>query len=197
MMIHFSIEIQRNRTDPSKLKLQGEANAVLKQVEQQEEKQRLQSECMVAQTDTINRLQEQLTAVQYEQQASGAASVNGSLPGRIPASISTELTQESMEAMFKKWTATQAAGTPATRLTNKEKKQRKFGANYIENDLPNAERSKRRYPNSTNYCLSHGYDISPDHDSSNCKKRNANHNEAATITNMLGGVTMNCFHHNA
>ncbi|OEU09765.1 hypothetical protein FRACYDRAFT_248024 [Fragilariopsis cylindrus CCMP1102] len=198
MMVHFSIEIQRNRTDPSKLKLQGEANAVLKQVEQQEEKQRLQSECMVAQTDTINRLQEQLTAVQYEQQANGAASVNGSLPGRIPASISTGLTQESMEAMFKKWTATQAAGAPATdRMTGKERKKKKFGVNFIENDLPNAERSKRRYPNSTNYCSSHGYDISPDHDSSNCKKRNANHNEAATITNMLGGVTTNCFHHNA
>ena len=34
MMTHFSIEIQRNCTNPSKLKIQGEANAVLKQVEQ-------------------------------------------------------------------------------------------------------------------------------------------------------------------
>ena len=41
MMTHFSIEIQRNRTDPSKLKIQGEANAVLQQVEQQKEQQRL------------------------------------------------------------------------------------------------------------------------------------------------------------
>ena len=30
-----------------------------------------------------------------------------------------------------------------------------------------------------------------------CKKRKANHNEVATITNMLRGVTTNCFHHKA
>ena len=76
MKTHFSIEIQRNRTDPSKLKIQGEANVVLQQVEQQKEQQRLQTECMVAQTDTIQRLQEQLTAVQFEQQANGASSVS-------------------------------------------------------------------------------------------------------------------------
>ena len=52
-MTHFSIEIQRNRTDPSEMKRQGEANVVLQQVEQQKEQQRLQTECMVAQTDTI------------------------------------------------------------------------------------------------------------------------------------------------
>ena len=197
-MTHFSIEIQRNRTDPSKLKIQGEANAVLKQVEQQKEQQYLQTECMVAQTDTIQQLQEHLTAVQFKQQANGASSVSGSLPGRIPATISTGVTQESMEAMFKTWTATQAAGAPVTeRLTSREKKKRKFGPNYIENDLPNDERTKRRYPNCTNYCYSHGYDISPDHHSGNCKKRKANHNEVATITNMLGGVTTNCFHHKA
>ena len=122
---------------------------------------------MVAQTDTIQRLQEQLTAVQFEQQANGASSIGGSLPGRIPSSISTRVTQESLKAMFKTWTTAQAASALGTdRLTSKEKKKRKLGSNYIENDLPNAERSKRRYPNSTNYCSSHGYDISPDHDSS-------------------------------
>ena len=29
MMTHFSIEIQRKHTDPSKMKLQGEANAII------------------------------------------------------------------------------------------------------------------------------------------------------------------------
>ena len=53
MMTHFSIEIQRNCTDPSEMKRQGEANAVIQQVEQQKKQQRLQTECMVAQTDTI------------------------------------------------------------------------------------------------------------------------------------------------
>ena len=125
MMTHFSIEIQRNRPDQSKLKIQGEANAVLQQVEQQKEQQRLQTECMVAQTDTIQQLQEQLTAVQFEQQANGATSIGVSLPGRIPVSISTGVTQESTEAMFKTWTASQTATkTPGTgtEMTSKEKK---------------------------------------------------------------------------
>ena len=63
MITHFSIEIQRNQTDPFKMKRQGEANLVLQQVEQQKEQQHLQTECMVAQTETIQRLQGHLTAV--------------------------------------------------------------------------------------------------------------------------------------
>ena len=55
-MNHFSIEIQRNQTDPSKMKRQDEANAVLQQVEQQHEQQRLQSEYMVTQTEMIQHL---------------------------------------------------------------------------------------------------------------------------------------------
>ena len=48
---------------------------------------------MVTQTETIQRLQEQLTAVQFEQQANGASSVGGCIPSQIPASISTGVTQ--------------------------------------------------------------------------------------------------------
>ena len=57
-MTHFSIEIQQNQTNPSKMKRQGEANAVLQlqYVEQQNKQQLLQTECMAAQTDTIQRL---------------------------------------------------------------------------------------------------------------------------------------------
>ena len=44
LMTHLSIETQRNRMDPSKTKRYSEANAVLKQVEQQ----RVKSDCMVA-----------------------------------------------------------------------------------------------------------------------------------------------------
>ena len=47
---------------------------------------------MVAQIDTIQRLQEQLTAVQFEQQANGASSVGGSIPSQIPTSILTGVT---------------------------------------------------------------------------------------------------------
>ena len=54
MMTHFSVEIQCNQADPSKMKRQGEVNAVLQQVEQQKEQQHLQTEYMVAQTETIH-----------------------------------------------------------------------------------------------------------------------------------------------
>ena len=50
-MTHFSIEIQKNRTDPSKMKQQGKAHSVLQQVEQQKEQPKFQSECMVVQTE--------------------------------------------------------------------------------------------------------------------------------------------------
>ena len=70
---------------------------------------------MLAQTEKIQYLQDQLIAVQFEQQANGVTSVSGSTPAENPASISTGVTQESMEAMFKTWTATQAtAGAPVT-----------------------------------------------------------------------------------
>ena len=71
----------------------------------------------------------------------------------------------------------------------------KFGANYIPNDKANGERTKRQYIISTSYCSTHGYDIKPDHHSGNCTNRGEFHNELATIENMLGGVTTNCFHH--
>ena len=108
---------------------------------------------MVAQTETIQRLQKQLIAVQFEQQANSTSTVGGSVSSRISASISIGVTQESMKAMFKLWTATQA-GTSVprtTRMTAKEKQKRKFAQNYIEYDLPNDERTKRQYPETTNY----------------------------------------------
>ena len=114
MMVHFSVEIQRNQTDPSKMTIQGEANEVLQQVKEQEEEQLLQTKCMVAQNETIQRLEEQFNTVQFDQQANGASSVGGSIPGQIPASISTGVTQESMEAMFKTWTTNQAVKATGT-----------------------------------------------------------------------------------
>ena len=50
-----------------------------------------------------------------------------------------------MEAMLKTWTTAQAASVPGTdRMTSKEKKTRKWGSNYIENNLSNDERTKCR-----------------------------------------------------
>ena len=139
------------------------------------------------------------TTIQFDQQANGASSVAPSIPGRVLALISTgdtTMTRESMEAIFKTWTVTQT--TPLARLPHtggRKKHKSKLGANYIPNDKPNGERTLRQYPNLTNYYSTHGYNIKPDHHSGNCPNRGEFHNELATIEDMLGGVTTNCFHH--
>ena len=82
---------------------------------------------MIAQTEKIQALETQLATVQYDQQANGASNVAPSIPGRVPALISTSnttVTKETMETMFKIWTAAQVA-TPAVRaprVSGKEKK---------------------------------------------------------------------------
>ena len=50
-----------------------------------------------------------------------------------------------------------------TKVTSKEKKKSKFGANFIPNDLGGGRQSKRQCPESACYCPSHGYDIKPTH----------------------------------
>jgi hypothetical protein len=52
-------------------------------------------------------------------------------------------------------------------------------------------RSTRKRYNNTNYCWSHGYDISREHDSSNCRFQKDGHKTAATRTNNLGGSQYN------
>jgi hypothetical protein len=47
--------------------------------------------------------------------------------------------------------------------------------------------SRRKRYNNTNYCWSHGYDISRDHDSSNCKFPKDGHQTTATRTQNMGG----------
>ena len=105
MKKHFSIEIQRNQTDPSTLHRREEANAVLERVNVAQEEQQLQQTVLLAQTDKIQALETRLATVQYDQ-ANGASSIASSALGRIPALISTgdaTLTKKSMEAMFKTW----------------------------------------------------------------------------------------------
>ena len=79
-----------------------------------------------------------------------------------------------------------------TAVTGKEKEKSKFGTNYIPNNLKNGQRSKHRYPDSTSYCPSCGYDIKPMHTLVTCTNRKSFHNEAATIDNKMGGVSTNC-----
>ena len=136
---------------------------------------------MVAQTQKIQALENQLDTVQYDQQANGARSIVPSVLGRVPATINTGVT------------APVPARAPV--LSGKKNNKKKFGANYIENDIPNGERSKWQYPNSPRNCSSHGYDIEPGHHSGNCNNWLDDHNELANITNMLGAVTTNCFYH--
>ena len=160
-------------------------------------------EIAVLQTKKIQDLEERLN-----QQMANIAT--NSIPGRIPASINTSdssksnggggsttstVTKEEMMQMFLQFTQNFKQGEctviPPTE-TKITKKKIKFGTNYIRNDLPNVERSKRRYPDSTSYCPSCGYDIKPTHTPTNCTNRKACHNEAATLANKLGGVTTNC-----
>ena len=77
---HFSVEIQRNRTDPSTLHRQEQANVVLERVNAAQEEQQLQQTVLLAQTDKIQELETRLATVQYDQ-VNGASSVAPSIPG--------------------------------------------------------------------------------------------------------------------
>ena len=202
MKKHFSKEIQLNRTDPTIMKRKELANAAMAQTMEEETNQKAQLEITILQTQKIQELEEKLN----QQLANSATS---SIPGRIPATIDTSdssksngggsiastVTKAEMMQMFAQMTQNFKQGEctiiPPTTDTKVGKKKR-FGTNYIRNDLPNGERSKRRYPESTAYCPSCGYDIKPTHTPSNCTNRKACHNEAATLANKLGGVTTNC-----
>ena len=144
MKKHFSIEIQRNQTDPSTLHRREQANAVLEQVNTTQEEQQVQQAVLLAQTDKIQELETRLATVQYDQ-ANGASSIAPSIPGQVPASISTSdtaLTKESTESMFKLWTAVQTTPTARTPQTGgREKQKTKFGSNYIPNEKPGGERT--------------------------------------------------------
>lgn len=81
------------------------------------------------------------------------------------------------------------------KVTATNRKKKRSRTNFIANDRPNGERSKRRYPTCTNYCWIHGYGIHPKHPSRACNNKKDDHNDAATISNMLGELTTNVFHH--
>ena len=206
MKKHFSKKIQMNKTDPAIMRRKELANAALAQTKEDETTQRQALEIVVLQTQQIQALEAKL-----EQQLANIATNSGnSIPGRIPATIDTNnsgstggggsttstVTKEEMMQMFTQFTKNFKQGqcteiTP-TATKGKEKKKRKFRTNYIPNDLGNGQRSKRRYPESTSYCPSCGYDIKPMHTPVTCTNRKKNHNGAATITNKMGGVTTNC-----
>ena len=201
MKKHFSKEIQLNRTDPAIMQQKELANTTMAQTMEDETNQRAAQEILVLQTKKIQELEEQLKEV--------ANSVMN-IPRRIPASIDTSnssksnggggsttstVTKDEMMQMFAQFTQNLKPGE-CTVIDPKEtkvgKKKNEFGTNYIQNNLPNGERSKRRYPDSTNYCPSCGYDIKPTHTPFNCTNQKSFHNEAATIDNKMGGVTTNC-----
>ena len=204
MKKHFSKEIQMNKTDPAIMKQKEVANAVLDQTKEREENQQQTMEVAVLQTKKIAELEEK---IEY-QLANSTTNSGNSISGRIPATIDTinsgstsgggstnsTVTKEEMMQMFTQFQKSLQQGqcTEITTPAPKGKEKSKFGTNYILNDLGNGQRSKRRYPDSTSYCSLCGYDIKPTHTSGTCTNRKTNHNEAATITNKLGGVTTNC-----
>jgi hypothetical protein len=58
--------------------------------------------------------------------------------------------------------------------------------NNPNNAVNNPGTGRKRYPN-MNYCWTHGYDVDPRHDSSNCRNPNPGHQHAATRNNPMGG----------
>ena len=193
-----------NKIDPAIMRRKELANAALAQTKEDETTQQQALEIAVLQTQKIEALEAKL-----EQQLANIATNNGnSIPRRIPATIDTSnsrsgggsttstVTKEEMMQMFTQFTKNfqqgQCTEINPTGTKGKEKKKSKFGTNYIPNDLINGQRSKRRYPDSTSYCPSCGYDIKPTHTPVTCTNRKTDHNEAATITNKMGGVTTNC-----
>ena len=180
-----------------------QTNATIAQTMEDETNQRAAQEILVLQTKKIQELEKQLKEV-------ANSMTNNNIPGRIPALIDTSdssksnggggsttstVTKDEMMQMFAQFTQNFKPGE-CTVIDPKEtkvgKKKSKFGTHYIQNDLPNGGRSKRRYPDSTSYYPSCGYDIKPTHTPTTCTNRKACHNEAATLANKMGGVTTNC-----
>ena len=201
MRKHFSKEIQMNKTDPAIMKRTELANAALAQSKEDDDAQRQAAEVLVLQTQKIQELE---ARIEQQQLANSATNM---VPGRIPTSISTgssngsiaggssatsTVTKEEMMQMFSQFTQNIKQGEGKAEPSKGNKKKNKFGTEYIRNDLGNGNRSKRRYPDSTSYCPSCGYDIKPTHTPSTCTNQKDCHNEAATLTNKMGGVTTNC-----
>jgi hypothetical protein len=63
-------------------------------------------------------------------------------------------------------------------------------APHPDGDGGGNQSTRKRY-NNTNYCWSHGYDITREHDSSSCRFPKDGHNTAATRTNNMGGCQYN------
>lgn len=74
---------------------------------------------------------------------------------------------------------------------------RHLNKNQTENDMPNGECSKRRYPNRNAYCSTFGCNLGPKHDRKSChyRKKNPNHNDTLIIEKVCCGSTRNTFHH--
>ena len=78
----------------------------------------------------------------------------------------------------------------SNRTTNSNNNRRNNANPNAANRAPNTEPTQKRYPN-LNYCWTHGHDIDPRHDSSNCRNPGPGHQNNATRTNPMGGSTKN------
>mmetsp|Transcript_56419 Transcript_56419/g.65087 ORF Transcript_56419/g.65087 Transcript_56419/m.65087 type:complete len:129 (-) Transcript_56419:225-611(-) len=108
----FSKEIQMNLTNPAIIQRKEQANAVLDQTKVQEETQQQPMEVVVLWTQKIQELETKLE----QQLAKIATSSGGSIPGRIPATITTStsgggggsttstVTEEEIMQMFAQFT---------------------------------------------------------------------------------------------
>ena len=78
----------------------------------------------------------------------------------------------------------------SNRTTNNNNNRRNNNTGSGNNTNNNSTPGNKRYPN-LNYCWTHGFDIDPRHDSSNCRNPAPGHHVTATRANPMGGSEAN------
>ena len=176
---HFQRGLREVENNPAYKKQVGYAN-------------KAQEEKMEEMKDTQRFLAQQLIDHQkeFEQYKENAAQNAMQLKQQLQEAKSSNTTQKDVKEMTekerKKYYFDMFSARQTTRKTNGKR---------IWNDLPNGERSVRRNPGSNIYCWSCGFDLHEDHNKGGCSWKKDGHKEEATIENLMGGSTRNCFHH--
>ena len=179
---HFQRGLREVENNPAYKKQVGYANKV------QEEK-------MEEMKDTQRFLAQQLIDHQkeFEQYKENAAQNAMQLKQQLQEAKTSNTTQKDVKEMTekerKKYYFDMFSATQSTNPVGKKK-------GFYLNNMKGGERSVRRFPESTIYCWSCGFDLKPNHlDNGGCKWKRPGHKDEATIENRMGGSTRNCFHH--
>lgn len=169
----------------STLKSIGIVSQVQEQITSNKENTEVVAQVQLEQARTIAELREEIKKLK-EQRANAVQGAQTRLPLQEISPIQT-LSQEALQGALGALLQMHQGGIckPVPKSGGKRPPR---------NDLPNGERSVRRYPGSKAYCWSCGYDLSEDHTSATCKWKKPGHKDNATFENKMGGSTRNCFH---